>query len=212
MDSVTKQRNTIESAVFRKLHPLGFTRHGNTLHRFVSGDISQVIHFQCGPARLNTTPLLSVNIGIRIPECAERRFFPVNDKAYYHEYECNIRSRLGILSSKSTEGEKAFPLDGDTEVICRDILEEIEEDVLPLFEILSNRQAILAHRGEYPWFDIVGSHMAQLEAAMIYGHLGNRQKAKELFDAYYESVLHNPEPRPGHIAYLDTLRTQIGLS
>ena len=212
MDSVTKQRNTIESAVFRKLRPLGFTRHGNTLHRFVSGDISQVIHFQCGPARMNATPLLSVNIGIRIPECAERRFFPVNDKAYYHEYECNIRSRLGILSSKSTEGEKAFPLDGDREAICRDILAEIEEIVLPAFEILSNRQAILAHREEYPWFDIVGSHMAQLEAAMIYGHLGNRQKAKELFDTYYESVLHNPESHPGHISYLDTLRAQIGLS
>lgn len=117
MDSVTKQLSAIESAVFRKLRPLGFTRHGSTLHRFVSGDISQVIHFQCGPARLDTTPLLSVNIGIRIPECAERRFFPVNDKAYYHEYECNIRSRLGILSSKSTEGEKAFPLDGDREAI-----------------------------------------------------------------------------------------------
>lgn len=54
--------------------------------------------------------------------------------------------------------------------------------------------------------------MAQLEAAMIYGHLGNRQKAKELFDAYYETVLHHPEPHPGHISYLDTLRTQIGLS
>lgn len=75
MDPVTNQRNTIESAVFRKLRPLGFTRHGSTLHRFVSGDISQVIPFQCGPARLNTTPLLSVNIGTRIPECVERRFF-----------------------------------------------------------------------------------------------------------------------------------------
>lgn len=40
MDSVTKQRNTIESAVSRKLRPLGFTRHGSTLHRFVSGHIA----------------------------------------------------------------------------------------------------------------------------------------------------------------------------
>ena len=212
MDSVTKQLNTIESAVFRKLRPLGFTRHGSTLHRFVSGDISQVIHFQCGPAHRKSVPLLSVNIGIRIPECAERWFFPVNDKAYYHEYECSIRSRLGILSSKSTEGEKAFPLDGDREAICRDILAEIEETVLPAFEILSNRQAILAHRNEYPWFDVVGSHTAQLEAAMIYGHLGNRQKAKELFDVYYETALHNSESHPGHISYLNTLRAQIGLS
>ena len=86
MDSVTKQLNTIESAVFRKLRPLGFTRHGSTLHRFVSGDISQVIHFQCGPAHRNSVPLLSVNIGIRIPECAERRFFPVNASKNGHLY------------------------------------------------------------------------------------------------------------------------------
>ncbi len=51
MDSVTKQLRAIESAVFRKLRPLGFTRHGSTLHRFVSGDISQVIPFQYDPAR-----------------------------------------------------------------------------------------------------------------------------------------------------------------
>lgn len=86
MDPVTNQRNTIESAVFRKLRPLGFTRHGSTLHRFVSGDISQVIHFQCGPARRNSVPLLSVNIGIRIPECAERWFFPVNASKDGHLY------------------------------------------------------------------------------------------------------------------------------
>ena len=40
MDPVAKQLNTIESAVFRKLRPLDFTRHGSTLHRFVSGHIS----------------------------------------------------------------------------------------------------------------------------------------------------------------------------
>ena len=59
---------------------------------------------------------------------------------------------------------------------------------------------------------MVDSHTAQLEAAMIYGHLGNRQKAKELFDAYYETALHHPESNPGHISYLDTLRAQNGLS
>lgn len=59
---------------------------------------------------------------------------------------------------------------------------------------------------------MVGNHMSQLEAAMIYGHLGNRQKAKEMFDAYYETALHNSESHPGHISYLDTLRAQIGLS
>ena len=38
----------IEAAVLDFVKPYGFKKHGRTLHRFVSGDISQVIHFQSG--------------------------------------------------------------------------------------------------------------------------------------------------------------------
>ena len=73
---VTQQIDYIESEVYKRIKPLGFRKHGRTLHRFVSGDISQVISFQCGQAYLDATHLMWVNIGIRIPECMERRFEP----------------------------------------------------------------------------------------------------------------------------------------
>lgn len=63
--------NGIQREVHKVLKPLGFAKHGRTEHRFVSGDISQVIHFQLGQAYLGETHLLYVNIGIRVPECME---------------------------------------------------------------------------------------------------------------------------------------------
>ena len=66
----------IEKSVYLFLKPYGFTKHGRTLHRFVSGDISQVISFQLGPSHLGQTHLLYVNVGIRVPECMLRNFEP----------------------------------------------------------------------------------------------------------------------------------------
>ena len=91
----------IENAVYAELKPLGFRKHGRTLHRFVDGDISQVINFQCGQSYREETHLMWVNIGIRVPECFLRSFSPdENPKKYYRESECNIRSRLGKVKGK----------------------------------------------------------------------------------------------------------------
>ena len=103
---VTQQIDYIESEVYKRIKPLGFRKHGRTLHRFVSGDISQVISFQCGQAYLDATHLMWVNIGIRIPECTERRFDAVNSRKYYHEYH-----KVSISDfSKSESPSKSFRL------------------------------------------------------------------------------------------------------
>jgi len=47
---------------------------------------------------------------------------------------------------------------------------------------------------------------------MIYGHLGDLAKARELFDKYYESALQRRSRCPGHILYLDELRNTLGFS
>ena len=81
-DFLKKRRNvdslaaldSISKAVAEALKPHGFRRHGQTLHRFVSGDISQLINFQRGEARHGVSHLLYVNVGIRVPECEARSF------------------------------------------------------------------------------------------------------------------------------------------
>ena len=192
----------IENAVYIHIKSYGFKKHGRTLHRFVSEDISQVIHFQSGMPTHGMGGLLCVNLGIRIPECSERTFQPKPEKKkYYHEYECTIRSRLGIVSGKQ---ETWYDLHKNTGKIIKSIIEELEQYVLPAYEILNSREAILAHRKDYPLLDNLEHRLILLEECMIYGCLGNISKAKQLFKKYYQSAVdeYNDLVKNGHKQYL----------
>ena len=84
----TESVDIIEKIVYEYLKPLGFRKHGRTIHRFVDGDISQVVHFQNGCPSKGIHNILWVNLGIRVPECVERTFTITEPlKKYYHEYE-----------------------------------------------------------------------------------------------------------------------------
>lgn len=208
----TKCIDSIESTVYAELKKHGFKKHSRTLHRFVSEDISQVINFQCGQAYRNETYLMWVNIGIRVPESFERKFDPPILKKYYHEYDCNIRTRLGAVKSRDSNKATTYDLRENTDQIATCIVKEIIDDVLPVFEVLNSRESILAHRREFPWFDTMNSHLIVLEEAMIYGHLGDKQKARELFDAYYEHVVSRKcegKHVQGHLQYLDKLKDSL---
>lgn len=184
--NTTQIVDEIEAAVYAHIKPYGFKKHGRTLHRFVSGDLSQVIHFQTGRPAHGMGALLCVNLGIRIPECSEHTFHPQTEKKnYYQEHECTMRSRLGIVRGKE---ETWYDLRRKTDKITKSIIEEIDQYVLPAYEVLSTREAILAHRKDYPLLDYT-AHLIPLDECMIYHHLGNTQKAKQLFDAYYQSAV-----------------------
>ena len=198
--STSKIVDGIEAAVLNLARPYGFKKHGRTLHRFVDGDISQVIHFQSGMPAKGMQGLLCVNIGIRIPECSERTFHPINSKKYYGEHECTMRSRLGTVRGKD---EAWFDLTKHTDKIEKSIISEIEGTVIPAFEVLKTREDILALRKSYNTFDVF-DHTRLLDECMIYGHLGDTEKAKELFEAYYRSALdeYNDKTQNGFKYYL----------
>ena len=185
--NATQIVDEIEAAVYEHVKPYGFKKHGRTLHRFVSEDNSHVIHFQSGMPSHGMSGLLCVNLGIRIPECSERTFQPrAEKKKYYHEYQCTIRSRLGIVSGKQ---ETWYGLHKKTDKIIKSIIDEIDQYVLPAYEILNSRDAILAHRKDYPLLDNLEHRLILLEECMIYGYLGNIEKAKQLFEEYYQSAV-----------------------
>ncbi len=184
--NITEKIDIIEKEVYKLLKPYGFKKFGRTLHRFVSGDISQVIHFQSGmPTNINYGSFC-VNLGIRIPECDERCFNSSNEtKKYYPEYKCTLRSRLGIVKG---EKEIWYDLSDNTDSITAAVIKEIKDLVIPAFNALDSREAILAHRRDYPNFDNL-DNLILLDECMIYGHLGNTEKAKECFERYYLSIV-----------------------
>ena len=83
-------------------------------------------------------------------------------------------------------------------------MDEIDQYVLPAYEVLSSREAILKHRKEYPLLDNMSPRLMALEECMIYGHLGNIEKAKQLFEHYYRSAVenYNDQMKNGHRQYL----------
>lgn len=182
--------NTIMGDVHKITKPLGFRKYGRTLHRFVSEDISQVINFQLGQAYLGETHLLTVNIAIGVPEC---NIYPTEPKKYYKEYECNIRSCLGEAEGKKTA---VYDLRRPVEPITTDILRQLLYTVLPAFEVLNSREAILAHRREYPNFDRLNDHLILREEAIIYRHLGDSEHATRKYDEYLHNMIH-AAPRRG---------------
>lgn len=207
--------NGIQNAVYCYLKPYGFTKHGRTLHRFVSGDISQAITFQLGQAYRGETHLLFINTGIRVPESMNRTFdSEEHPKKYYQAYECNIRSRFGIIEGNM---EACYDLRNSADIIISDILRQIETFLIPFFEALDSREAILAHRRDYPAFDILNDHLILLEEAMIYGHLGQYARAAETLREYYHlfgsGALAQKDPKAieNHLRYLDTLAERLGI-
>ena len=180
--TTTESVDVIQKIVYDYLKPQGFRKHGRAMHRFVDGDISQVVELQNGCPSKGITGVLWVRLGIRVPECQERTFTPGPQKKYYHEYECNIR--VGLIEYVDGK-ESPYDLCGKPETIGGDIVERLEMHVLPVFDLLCSRQAILAHRREYKTFDSLNHRLIELEEAMIYGRAGDRNRAVELFTGYY---------------------------
>lgn len=185
--SSTDSVDIIEKMVYELLKPLGFRKHGRTLHRFVDGDISQVVNFQNGCSSKGIYNVLWVNLGIRVPECAERKFVASQSlNEYYHEYECNMRARLGSLADGK---DTSYSLKKNPESIGKDIILKVQKYVLPIFGVLNSRNAILDFRKDCAEFDEPNNHLVLLEEAMIYGRRGDIKKAAEVFNRYYQENL-----------------------
>jgi hypothetical protein len=202
----------IEKAVYAEVKPLGFKKHGRTLHRFVDGDISQVINFQIGCPPKGVYDVLWVNIGIRVPECELRSFVPEdNTKKYYPEHWCNMRSCLREIER---EKEDYYDLHDSIQEITSDVLRQIKDYVIPAFNVLNSRFAILENRRSYPHLDTMNRHLILLEESMIWGRMGNLQKAEEAFNQYYDSKAKEYKGHEGwksygylrsHLNYLEEL-------
>lgn len=203
----TRALDEVTAAVYAILKPYGFRKHGRLFHRFVDGDISQVVEFQRGQAYRDETHLFWVNVGIRVPECVLRRFAPEDPlKKSYHEHECNMRWTLGEKSRRKT-GE--FGLRKPLEPIIGEIMHCLQTTVLPAFDALSSRDAILQNQLSYPQFNV--GRLILLDNAMIWGRRGDIAKATALFMAHYRGegdpdfARKYPQAHQTHQAYLREL-------
>ena len=197
---VPKTLNRIQKALQAELKPLGFTKHGRTHHRFVDGDISQVINFQCGQSIYDRTHEVMVKVSIRIPEVDLREFHGDTElKKYYKNYECNLRTSLGLLSEPVTvfsgfsmQKQVVYDLSGNVDEITEDILRRVKTEVLPFFERYGSRDAILKDLQEQPKSPMRTSgyeHEGDFAMAMIYGRRGDMERAYEAYNMYFRGAI-----------------------
>ena len=158
-----------------------------------------------------------VGLGIGVPECMARFFPPdAEPKKYYKDYECNIRADLG----DAVGAERCFDLRGDPAEAAAVILRDLEQTVLPVFDQLSSREGILAHRREHPQYDVMFDHLIRLDEALIYRHLGEAAQAQDCFSRYVQGVRRESEAPEasgapgmrGHLEYLGRLAEECGFS
>ena len=190
----------IEKLVYERLKPLGFGKYGKILHRFVDGDISQVVFFQSSISSNSCFDRLWITLGIRVPECQLRKFVISEPlKEYYHFAECNLQS---TLRGTSEEGSCFLLNKSKPEEIINNILRQLDEDVIPTFETLNSRDNIIKYRKDYPHFKFF--HLMLLEEAMIWGRKGNLDEASRLFNLYYQKALakYNDEFENGYQSFL----------
>ncbi len=203
--SYAELEKLIIKIVYARLKPLGFRKHGKTLHRFVDGDISQVVYFA---SKINDQCLpdaLWILTGIRVPECDLMRFvIPEQTKKYYHYATSHLRGSLFI--DKNGDGTWILFQETDPQQLIDNVMERLENEVIPAFEVLSNRDNIINHKeeDEASCFHLMHKHLIRLYDSMILGRRGNLDEATKLFKSHYQDSLaeYNDEYENGYQRYL----------
>jgi len=201
----------IEKSIFTTLKPLGFKKKGRTFNREIEKGIFQVINFQSGQypigpnyevpgLRENLYGKFTVNLGVCISSLYKLRY-PIENKIFYKEYECQIRVRLGPL----LKGRDYWWTVEDN---ITDIIEEINTGILTVgnkwFEGVDSKEKIIENFGIPPY---ISTPIAKLDVALIVW-LEDKDRGTELFNAYLNAI---PKGKNGHREYVEELARQLGI-
>lgn len=205
------QLDIVEKDVFAKMKPLGFKKNGRTFNRQLDNGIIQVINFQSGQypltdnyeipgLRENLYGKFVVNMGV----CVENLFkfqFPTENKKYYKEYDCQIRTRLGTLL---TGQDYWWKITDDNTKITEEIILGLETIGYDWFVGVDTKEKIINNLGNLP-YDC--SPRVKLDVALIVW-FDNKEKGENLIMEYYNSI---GSRNKAHKDYVKDLAAEIGI-
>ena len=176
------------------LKPQGFKRKGRTFCRTTSDGLCQVIDFQIGQVYRGDNDKFFVSIGVRVPESCELSFDLSGEKDFYHEYECNIRTTLYEFTEpgdyKGFNCKYISLRKDEAPKIVEEIISQINEYIIPMFEDLETRDKVLLNREKYLGVTKLFNGQIKLETAMIYGMRGEWDQANRYFNEHYLGIVH----------------------
>ena len=183
--------DAIQTKVDSLLKPLGFQKKGRTHNRFTKGGLTHVVNLQkekfAGQRptfrlfKKKSYGKFAVNLGILLP-CVYQVEQQCSLEEFVEEQQCQIRQRLGTVAFKQ---DKWFEITDDTSDLANtivDLLQRFGLVFLNQFQIYEDVLSYYTEHGNLP-FQTLGR--ANLEAALIAHHLGNRALAQSLFQRAY---------------------------
>ena len=201
----------VEKKVFATLKPLGFKKKGRTFNREIEKGIFQVVNFQTGQypigqsyevpgLRENLYGKFVVNLGVCV-DSLYRFQYPSENKDFYKEYECQIRTRLCNL----TKGQDFWwTINNDTDDIANEINEGLANAGLDWFAGVNTKEKIIKNFGNQPY---TSTPSAKLDVALLVW-FDDKEKGTELYNQYLHSL---PKSKNGHKEYVEELAKEIGI-
>jgi hypothetical protein len=118
-----------------------------------------------------------VNLGVFLP-CVYQTERQKQVPDFVQEYDCTIRNRLSELAYGT---DKWFELTLDTSTLTATLVQMLDEFGLPFFEQFPDYAAVLDYYRAHGRLPFQNSGRATLEAGIIAHHLGDVQRAQQLF-------------------------------
>jgi len=153
------------------------------------------------PYRPSLYGKFTVNLGVWIPEVGEYHLGNPRGKTV-HEYDCQIRARLGVLMEPPAD--RWWVLDDDWPESAGAVLSALEESGLPFLDRFRSREAICEEWVEYAEPRGLGP-TSRLVVAIIHAVAGRKDAAQLVFTDHYLRTTQEP-----HREYLGKLAGRLG--
>jgi len=197
----------VQSQFTGVLRPSGFKRFGRTYNRTSADGLTQVINLQIHrpdpvPPQLRDqqAPAMhdrfTVNLGVWVPEVALHHR-PAPRSQHIQEYDCQIRCRLGQLSTPPAD--IWWPLQDSWTESAANALRLLESGGLPFLEQFGTRDGILAG-----WLDRAPD--SRILLAIIEAVRGQLDRARDLLEAQVAAT-----QNASHHHYVRAVASKLGL-
>jgi hypothetical protein len=119
----------------------------------------------------------AVNLGVLLP-CVWEVEWQKPAPDFVQEHDCSIRSRLSSLAFGTDEW---FELTTDTSILATTLVQLFDKFGLPFLDQFPDYGSVLAHFEAHGDLPFRNPGRAALDAAIIAHHVGDLEKARQLF-------------------------------
>jgi hypothetical protein len=182
----TKFDKVVKDGFHATLKPLAFKKKGNNFYKQENG-IGHIINLQKSSYYSKDHIHFTINTAIFLPEYwrAFYNYFskPVPD--YPTEPQCILRQRIGALRN---ENDKWFDITSDTdeELMIQEMKTNLNQYILPHFAKVLSKEMLV------DFLDSNATRVAPLEKLIVFGELGDKEKAKREFEKIATDTTRSP--------------------